>query len=415
MTSQSSNSRGKIATLFATELPTLWPSMLAKRGDAAGYFPFSDPQIEYSYFARIAVWMAANRIGLANAEVLVPAYHHGVEIEALVAAGAVPVFYPVGPQWQVDPQEVERLITPRTRALYLTHFAGFPGPTRAMREMADRHGLPLIEDCALSLLSRDGDTPLGSTGDYGIFCLYKTLPVPNGGALVTNEGERAGDERRTTKYRGQVSENSKLKIQNSKLNSIPLKSPPLLSTVSHMASLYLQNLEMRGGAWGRMVRSQVRRLGRETVEVAGIERVTTGSDHFNPEHTNLGMSAWSKRILHAQNVERIRRVRRRNYLYLLRELGEDVMPLLPTLPRGVCPLFYPLIVPDKEQAQERLVGRGIAAVNFWRHSHPSCDLTKFPDVARLRATVLEIPCHQDLSRGAMREIIKNVRQTLREL
>ena len=59
-----------------------------------------------------------------------------------------------------------------------------------MKQLAEQHGLPLIEDCALSLLSADGDTPLGTTGDVAIFCLYKTLPVPNGGAMVVNGPRR---------------------------------------------------------------------------------------------------------------------------------------------------------------------------------------------------------------------------------
>ena len=72
---------------------------------------------------------------LVGKEILVPAYHHGVEVEALVDAGAKVKFYRVGGRWDVDLKDVERRIGPETGALYLIHYAGFPGPTDAMRAL----------------------------------------------------------------------------------------------------------------------------------------------------------------------------------------------------------------------------------------------------------------------------------------
>jgi dTDP-4-amino-4,6-dideoxygalactose transaminase len=362
--------------------------MLFARGDALRRYPFNVPDLHYYYFARIAVWLAAHSFGLRGKEVLVPAYHHGVEIEALVAAGATPVFYPVGPRWEVCVEDVRRRIGPRTGALYLTHFAGFPGPVAEMRTLADAYGLPLIEDCALSLFSKDGERPLGSTGDAGIFCLYKTLPVPHGGALVFNREHRAQDHSAAT--------------------------PSLITTGGQTLSALLRNLELRGGSWGQAAKRVVRKFGRRAVTASGIERVATGSDHFDPEHVNIGMSSLSKRIVAAQDVSRIVRTRRRNYLLLRDELAGVAEPLLPELPRGTCPLFYPVVVENKERIVRELRGRGIGAVNFWRHSRPACDLRDFPHVARLRATVMEIPCHQDLTPRKIREMAEIVREVIRE-
>ncbi len=154
---------------FIPALPTLWPSMLFSRRQAPLPFPFDASSVHFSYFARNSVWFATKMLELEGNEVLVPSYHHGVEIEALVDAGATPRFYRVGPRWNVDLDDLEKKIGPRTRALYLTHYAGFPGPVEEMRDLADRHGLALIEDCALSLLSSDGGRPLGTTGDVGRF------------------------------------------------------------------------------------------------------------------------------------------------------------------------------------------------------------------------------------------------------
>jgi dTDP-4-amino-4,6-dideoxygalactose transaminase len=374
------------AKLFVPALPTLWPSMLLSQREPGGFLPFSAPNVRYFYFARNAVWLTVKMLGLDKGEVLVPAYHHGVEVEALVDAGATPRFYRVGSRWDVDVEDVERRIGPKTKALYLIHYAGFPGPTEAMRQLADKHGLPLIEDCALSLLSSDGGVPLGSTGDVGIFCLYKTLPMPHGGALTIN-GPRSYS-----------------------LPEPPL--PPLASTLSHTVSALLQNLELRGGAVGRGMRRLVRSLGHGVVKAADIERVATGTQHFNRQHVDMGMSPLARRIAQAQDLEGIVERRRRNYFFLLGRLRDVSPPLFNQLPPGVSPLFYPLVVRDKAEVMARLHARGIESIDFWRHFHPACDASAFPEVANLRRSIVEIPCHQDLTPEVMAEVADAVRGAL---
>jgi dTDP-4-amino-4,6-dideoxygalactose transaminase len=374
--------------MFVPSLPTLWPSMLLQRKDAGSFMPFASPSVRYFYFARNAVWLTVKMLRLDEdgGEVLVPAYHHGVEIEALVDAGVTPRFYRVGARWDVDLADVERRITPKTRALYLIHYAGFPGPAAEMRRIADKHGIPLIEDCALSLLSADGSVPLGSTGDVGIFCLYKTLPVPNGGAMTIN-GARS--------------------------YSLPEPpAPPATSTFSHTMGSLLQNLELRGGSVGRALRAAIRGVGRGTVKAASIERVATGTQHFNRKHVDLGMSALTKRIALAQDLSSIVEKRRRNYFYLLARLRDVSPPLFNQLTPGVCPLFYPMVVENKPAMLENLRARGIDAIDFWKYFHPACDAAQFPEVAELRRTVLEIPCHQDFGPDEMAQIADAVRDAL---
>jgi hypothetical protein len=163
---------GASEPLYVPEYPTLYPGMLFSRGLPADFPPFASDNVHWFYFARNAVWNAVKMLGLEGSEVLVPSYHHGVEIEALVYAGATPVFYRVGSDWEVDLADVAERIGPDTRALYLIHYAGFPGPVREMKSLAEKHGLVLIEDCALSLLSSAHGVQLGTTGGGRYF-----LPV----------------------------------------------------------------------------------------------------------------------------------------------------------------------------------------------------------------------------------------------
>src|ERR1051326_1477019 len=230
--------------LFVPAFPTIGPEVLLRRRQAERHHPFNAANARYFFFARNAIWHAVKMLGLERGEVLVPSYHHGVEIEALIDAGAQVKFYRIGEKCEVDFLDVQRKISQKTTALYLTHFAGFPGPVREMKIVVERHGLPVIEVCALSLFSKDGDVPVGITGDVAIFCLYKLLPVPNGGELVFNGRGRC---------------------------EMPELTPPSASTTfSLVSSSMLRNIALRGGRPGRILRKLALGIGKGTMRASNI-------------------------------------------------------------------------------------------------------------------------------------------------
>jgi len=138
--------------------------------------------------------------------------------------------------------------------------------------------------------------------------------------------------------------------------------------------------------------------------------VGTGTQHFDRAHVELGMSALARRIALSQDLASVVEARRRNYFFLLGRLRDVAPPLFNQLPPGVCPLFYPLRVEDKAEVMARLSARGVETIDFWRRFHPACDASAFPEVAELRRTVLEIPCHQDLTPERMAVVADEVRK-----
>ncbi|HZS41123.1 MAG TPA: DegT/DnrJ/EryC1/StrS family aminotransferase, partial [Polyangia bacterium] len=176
---------------FIPSLPALDPWLLLPRLEPARAprFPFDAETLAHAqrfYLARAGVHHAIRHfLDGKPGTVLMPAYHHGVEIEAARAAGARIELYRVYGDMQVDLEDVRaRLASSGARVLYCTHFVGFAQPAREMARLAAEHGARLVEDCALALGSRDLDgRPLGTFGDAAVFCLYKTLPVPHGGLL----------------------------------------------------------------------------------------------------------------------------------------------------------------------------------------------------------------------------------------
>ncbi|HUB07755.1 MAG TPA: DegT/DnrJ/EryC1/StrS family aminotransferase [Myxococcales bacterium] len=375
-----------LARRYVPALPTLWPNMLVGRRRWAPPFPFGADGACFYYLARNAVWNAVKLLSLQRREVLVPAYHHGVEIEALVDAGAIPRFYPVNLRMAIDPDDLARRLGPDTGAVYVIHYLGFPQALDPILELCRARGIPLIEDCALALLSRDGDRPLGARGDVSIFCLYKTLPVPHGGALLVNGPWPRGV-----------------------LRPLP---PRVATTLSRAGSALLSNLELRAGRLGGWLARSLRAWGRAAATGLSLARVPTGTQHFDRGQVRLGMAELSNRIAENQDVERIVAIRRRNFFFLLGRLREVAPPVLSELPPGVCPLFYPLWAERKDVVLKRLRALGVEAIDFWRFGHPGVRPGEFEEVERLRGHVVELPIHQDLTPDAMEFVSGAARQAL---
>lgn len=375
------------ARLLAPAYPTLWPQMLLPRGRPLPY-PFNDLGLRYFYFARNGIYALAQLWGLAEEEILFPAYFHGVELEALLAADVRPRFYPVGYDLRVEVEKVVARLRPETRAIYLIHYAGFPGPVEELAELCRQRNLLLIEDCALALFSCLGDRPLGSFGDAAIFCLYKTLPVPNGGVLVVRRGG-AGEWPRT-------------------------QAPSLASTLANAASSLSVNCELRSRTGVSWLLKALRAAGKGVRHGLKVERVETGTQHFDRAHAGLGMSRLSHWILTAQDASFIVERRRHNYQHLLARLGHLSPPVWGELAPGVCPLFYPLRTRNKQRLAAWLAAHGVEAVEFWSQTHPAVPPGTFPEVDELRRTVLELPCHQDLTLQDMGRIADHVSELLPE-
>lgn len=92
----------------------------------------------------------------------------------------------------VDPEQVEARVTPKTKAILPVHVNGGVCDMAALREIADRHGLALIEDTAQAMFSKQGDRFLGTIGDFGCFSLgvTKIMTAGQGGFVVTHDKDR---------------------------------------------------------------------------------------------------------------------------------------------------------------------------------------------------------------------------------
>jgi len=122
-------------------------------------------------------------------EVIVPAYTWWSDYTCVVHAGALPVFADIDRTFNLDPQDFERKITPRTRAVIAVHLLGGPCDLDPILEIARKHKVAVLEDCAQCVGGSWHRKKLGSLGDVGIysFQINKMITSGEGGAVVTND------------------------------------------------------------------------------------------------------------------------------------------------------------------------------------------------------------------------------------
>jgi 8-amino-3,8-dideoxy-alpha-D-manno-octulosonate transaminase len=139
--------------------------------------------------AAIRAALAALRVGCGD-EVIVPALTFIASVNAVVVAGAVPVFAEIDDTLGLDPADVEAKITPRTTAILAVHLDNGACDMDPLMDVARRHGVPVVEDVAQSMGTTYKGRALGTIGDLGAFSLQLEKNVTSGeGGLVTSEHE----------------------------------------------------------------------------------------------------------------------------------------------------------------------------------------------------------------------------------
>jgi 8-amino-3,8-dideoxy-alpha-D-manno-octulosonate transaminase len=140
--------------------------------------------------AALRIALAACGIG-AGDEVIVPPFTFIATIEAILDAGAVPIFSEIDETLCLDPESIESVISSRTKAVMTVHMCGAMAFIEEIRSFCDKKGLVLIEDACQSLGATFNGKSLGTFGRMGCFSFdpVKTITCGEGGAVVTDDKE----------------------------------------------------------------------------------------------------------------------------------------------------------------------------------------------------------------------------------
>ena len=279
-------------------------------------------------------------------EVLLPAYLCESVVTPVETVGAAAGLLPGRSSFEVDLAALEAAITPKTRAVVLIHYLGFPGPVQEVRALCQQRGLVLIEDCAHALFSRLGDRPLGTFGDLAIFSPWKSLPLPDGGLLRVND----------VRLRPQV----------------PKQRLPARRTLTRLAYRALGTLEQTIGWSPRLALLQ-----RPGLRKSMHEQVSAGPVECWPARRWRGGCCVARPGLHV--VGR----RRRNFARLLdacRDLHLGTARLRYT-PRRRLPPRAAAGGRGPGPLARRSLRRGVNVRTYWEQLPPAVDSDRFPDAA----------------------------------
>ncbi len=126
-------------------------------------------------------------------EVIIPTYGFIASYGAVIFLGGVPVLSEIDDSLCLDPQDIEKRITPKTKAIMPVHVLGNPCNMDAIMDLAQRKGLVVIEDCCQACGGSYHGKHVGNFGAFGGFSLniFKTITAGDGGMLITNNDEYA--------------------------------------------------------------------------------------------------------------------------------------------------------------------------------------------------------------------------------
>jgi len=299
-------------------------------------------------------------------EVIVPSFTFIATANAPLFVGAKPVFADIEAEtYGIDPEDLVERITPKTRAIMPVHVGGCPCRIREIREIAEDHRIPLIEDAAESLGARIGKEKVGTFGASAMFsfCAPKVISTGEGGVMVTDD-------------RGLM---EKMRLLRSHGRA---DSKDYFSTNEYLDYVALgYNFRM--------------------------SNITAA----------LGISQMEK-------LDRVIEMRRRNAAYLTAELNRKVPEVrTPSAPDGSHHLFqmYTIQTDARDALNNHLAGKGVMAKVYFPPVHQSkfyrdvlSYTDKLPVTERMADHVLTLPMYPHLTKDEMDYIVDAISGFFRE-
>lgn len=225
-----------------------------------------------------ALILALKALGVGPGdEVITPCNSFYATTGAIVAVGATPVFCDVDERFQADVDDAARRVTDRTKALLPVHWAGASPDMRRLMDLAQAHGLLVLEDACMAIGGKVHGASPGTFGDMGAFSMHplKTLNVMGDGGMVITED----DERMSwmLKYRN----HGMVDRDHIDMWGVNMRLQPLQAVVaSHMLTSLDERLERRRG---------IQRAYDDRLRALGPSIVVPPREEWNPETVSLYM------------------------------------------------------------------------------------------------------------------------------
>ena len=139
-----------------------------------------------------ALFLSMKVLGIGQGDEVITAPNSFLaSASSICLAGATPVFADVREDFNIDPEQIRKVISPKTKAIIPVHLTGRPADLDAILSIAQEYHLAVIEDCAQAVCAEYNDKPVGSFGNLGCFSLHplKNLSACGDGGVITTSNE----------------------------------------------------------------------------------------------------------------------------------------------------------------------------------------------------------------------------------
>ncbi len=357
--------------------------------------------------ARFAFYLLLKAMGLrAGDEVVIPALTYFAIPSMAAAVGIKPVFADVGKRTHVlDPAAFEAAITPRTKAVVPTHLYGTPCDMDPIREIAKKHGIKVIEDCAQSTGARYKGSRVGNLGDaaYYTFGLTKNITTLSGAMITTNDPAVAASVRADIEATTHGPQERAVKEAATGLAMMFATHPFVYPWTLHPAIVI-------GNRFGKDPIHE--RFGEAEVRYDGVP---TSFQKARPRAVQAAVGM--KQI---ERIEALNGARIRNGRALDEALANVDGILTPEYPAGAEPIYMSFVIhhPRRDALMAELRKRGVDTTVGYMSDCSDHELfaeyrRPQPNAATLMRDQLHIPVHPRMDEKDTRHIAEAVRQSVR--
>lgn len=193
-----------------------------------------------------ALWLAFKILGIGQGdEVIVPANTYIASVMGITINDATPIFVEPNQFYNIDVDEIEKKITKRTKAILVVHLYGQAAQMRRIMQIAKRHNLKVVEDCAQAHGALCDGQMVGTFGDIGCFSFYPSKNLGafgDGGAITTNDETIANDFKMYRNYGSEKRYYNKVVGANSRLDE--LQAGLLRVKLVHLDELNEERLQL---------------------------------------------------------------------------------------------------------------------------------------------------------------------------
>jgi len=354
--------------------------------------------------ARYGFYLILNGWGLGEGdEVILPALTYFAIPALAKTAGVKPVFADIGLHSHVlDPASFEAAITPRTKAVVPTHLFGTPCDMDAIRKIAKKHKIKVIEDCAQATGACYKGAQMGSMGDasYYTFGLTKNITTLSGAMITTNDEDLAAN------LRGKMAASSPGCLKKSAQEALT-GTAMMLATHPLIYPWTLHPLIRLGNLLGKdPIHERFGEAERSYPELPG---------HYAESAPRAVQAAVGRKQL--QRIDALNGARASNGRFLDDSLGNLPDLGVPAYPDGAEPIYMSFVVhhADRTGLAKELRKRGVdTTIGYMSNCADSAlfpeEATSCPNAERAFDELLHIPVHPNLSASDRDHLVEAVRQ-----